>query len=281
MRLFRGLLLLFCSTGGSFAEEPKAIANSIGIRLISIPAGEFAMGSPPTEPGRRDRETRTQVVLRSFYLGQFEVTQSQYEEVMGDRPSAFAASGPQAAAVEGLDTADFPVDSATWFQAVEFCERLSQSEPEKQAGRRYRLPTEAEWEYACRAGTTGPFAFGDDATRLGDYAWIAANSGGRPHPVGEKLPNAWGLHDLYGNVWEWCADRYADDYSQPAALSFFVRPFFDDPLDQAAPTFRVIRGGGYASDVPARMRSAARNFDPPAVADADVGFRVVMETADD
>jgi formylglycine-generating enzyme required for sulfatase activity len=283
MHFLRGVILLFavaiCWRGAAnccFGEEPAAVANSIGMKLVPIPAGKFVMGSPPTEPGRRDRETQRTVELSRFHIGQYEVTQAQYARVMGAEPSAFAPSGSQAKKVAGIETADFPVDSVKWAQAAEFCERLSGLAEEKEAGRRYRLPTEAEWEYACRAGTTGLFSFGEDASRLGDHAWIAANSGGRPHPVGQKAPNAWGLRDLYGNVWEWCADGYADDYGRsPVDASSPDRPL-RDPQGSADSTLRVIRGGGYASEIPARLRSAARNFDPPSVGDADTGFRVVM-----
>lgn len=277
MRFLRGLVLLLCAPNDCFAEESTSIVNSIGMKLVLLRAGTFAMGSPPTEPGRRDRETQRTVELDAFYIGQFEVTQAQYARVMDAAPSAFASSGSAATKVEGIETADFPVDSVNWSQAVEFCERLSGLADEKQAGRRYRLPTEAEWEYACRAGTTGPFFFGEDATKLRDHAWIGPNSGGRPHQVGRKAPNGWGLHDLYGNVWEWCSDGYADDYGGfPAQASSSQRPLLN-PQGSTDSTLRVIRGGGYASDVPARMRSAARNFDPMIVPDADVGFRVVME----
>lgn len=283
MLLLRGVALLLALAAvdrgvanRGFAEERLPIDNSVGMRLIPIPAGVFRMGSPSTEPGRRDRETLHEVELDAFYVGQFEVTQAQYARVTDTNPSAFAPSGSRAEQIQGIDAADLPVDSVTWSQAVEFCERLSQSEAEKRARRRYRLPTEAEWEYVCRAGTTGPFFFGDDASKLGDYAWIASNSNDRPHPVGGKLPNAWGLHDLYGNLWEWCSDGYADDYGRPAEGSS-LRRAVRNPQGSSDSTLRVIRGGGYASDIPARMRSAARNFDPPSVGDADTGFRVVME----
>lgn len=265
IRSFRFVAASLAIAASCCGEERPTLPNSVGMHLVSIPAGRFVMGSPADEPGRRERETQREVELAAFYLSQCEVTQTQYANVVGTNPSAFAKTGSRATQVAGVETDDFPVESVTWAQANEFCERLSALPEERQAGRRYRLPTEAEWEYACRAGTTGPFAFGADASKLGDYAWIAANSGDRPHAVGGKLLNPWGLHDLYGNVWEWCADEYAPDEGEAAG----------EAVGQT--TLRILRGGGYASRIPARLRSAARNFDPADVGDADTGFRVVME----
>ena len=248
-------------------EMRSKLTNSVGMRLVAIPAGRFVMGSPASEPGRRERETQREVEIAPFYLGECETTQAQFEAVMQANPSAFAAGGARAEKVAGRDTGDFPVESVTWAQATEFCRRLSELPCEKAGGRIYRLPTEAEWEYACRAGTTGPFHFGDDASKLGEFAWIAENSENRPHAVGARRPNRWALHDTYGNVWEWCADEYVVDASRSG----------EDDAAPVATTMRVIRGGGFASWIPARMRSAARNFDPEAVGDADTGFRVAME----
>ena len=170
--------------------------NSIGMKLRLIPAGEFMMGSPGTESGREDDETQHRVsITKPFYLGVTEVTQEQYQKVMGTNPSYF--KGPQN-----------PVETVSWADAVEFCRKLSAMPAEKTAGHVYRLPTEAEWEYACRAGTTTAYSFGDDASRLGDYGWFGGNSDSKTHQVGEKKPNAWGLYDMHGGVYEWCQDRY-------------------------------------------------------------------------
>jgi formylglycine-generating enzyme required for sulfatase activity len=129
-------------------------------------------------------------------MGVHEVTQAQYEQVMGVNPSQFKG-------------ANNPVETVRWEDAVGFCRNLSELPAEKAAGRVYRLPTEAEWEYACRAGTTTNYSFGYNDSDLGLYAWYAVNSGGRTHPVGGKKPNSWGLYDMHGNVWEWCQDRFA------------------------------------------------------------------------
>ena len=157
------------------------VTNSIGMKLRLIPAGEFMMGSPTTESDRLDTETQHRVTLtKPFYLGVTEVTQEQYQKVMGKNPSQF--KGPQN-----------PVEKVSWADAVEFCRKLSAMPAEKTAGHVYRLPTEAEWEYACRSGTTTAYGFGDDASRLGDYGWFDGNSDSSTHPVGQKNPNTWGL----------------------------------------------------------------------------------------
>ena len=178
------------------------IENSIGMVLVPIPAGEFLMGSPETEPGRRDNEVQHQVTLtKPFLLGVHEVTQGQWQAVMGTTPwkgKEFVKEGD-----------DYPATYVSWHDAVEFCRKLSEKE-----GLEYRLPTEAEWEYACRAGTTTAYSFGDDASELGEYAWYrenARNVGQKyAHTVGQKKPNPWGLYDMHGNVWEWCSDWYGD-----------------------------------------------------------------------
>ena len=169
--------------------------NTIGMSFKLIPAGEFMMGSPESEEGR-DPDVEAQRAVRipsAFSIGVHEVTQSQYESVMGAKASTFKG-------------ANNPVESVSWNDAVAFCAKLSSLPAEVAAGRVYRLPTEAEWEYACRAGTTTAYSFGDDEKDLGKYAWFGDNSGKRTHAVGEKLPNDWGLYDMHGNVWEWCSD---------------------------------------------------------------------------
>ena len=184
----------YLSVGKRMSTRTRVEAsNSIGMQFVLIPPGEFMMGSPETETGHRDDETQHRVqVTKPFYLSAYEVTQLQYEQVMGNNPSAYRGENR-------------PVENMRWDDAVAFCDRLSKSE-----GVKYRLPTEAEWEYACRAGTTTAYSFGDDESQLEQYAWFSANSDNTTHPVGEKRPNGWGLYDMHGNVWEWCQDAHGN-----------------------------------------------------------------------
>ena len=231
------------------------ITNSVGMRLTLIPSGEFTMGSPDPELERGADEVRHRVTIsRSFYLGVYEVTQSEYKSVIGTNPSAHKRPTN-------------PVEQVNWKDAVEFCRTLSELPAEKAAGNRYRLPTEAEWEYACRAGTTTAFSFGDDKTLLHQFGWFGGNSGlTRLHPVGMKKPNPWGLYDMHGNVWEWCHDWYA---AYPTA----------DVIDPAGPTsgdVRIDRGGSWHY-LGRFCRSASRFRFAPAQRTSVLGFRVLCE----
>ena len=172
------------------------LTDQVSMKFMRIPAGKFMMGSPDGEKDRQPNEgpQHEVAISKPFYMGIYHVTQEQYEAVMGKNPSNF--KGQQN-----------PVETVSWDEAVEFCKKASEK-----AGKKVRLPTEAEWEYACRAGSKTRFCFGDDDDKLGDFAWYAANSGNTTHPVGQKKPNAWGLYDLHGNVWQWCADRYDAKY---------------------------------------------------------------------
>lgn len=183
-----------------FAQTPKEITNSIGMKLVLIPKGKFQMGSPPGKIGLNDESQHEVTLSRDFYLGIFEVTQAQYREVMKKNPSYFQkpdTAERQSEAgdkIEEVDCSNHPVERISWDDAVQFCEQLSQLPEERDAGRVYRLPTEAEWEYACRAGSTRAFSFGQSSESLGDYAWYQENSSNKTHPVGQKKPNAWGLY---------------------------------------------------------------------------------------
>ncbi|GIT28582.1 MAG: hypothetical protein Ct9H300mP1_06280 [Planctomycetaceae bacterium] len=232
------------------------VTNSIGMKLRLIPAGKFMMGSPETESDREDDETQHRVTItKPFYLGVTEVTQEQYQKVMGTNPSR-KSRGPQN-----------PVENVSWADAVEFCGKLSAMPAEKTAGHVYRLPTDAEWEYACRAGTTTAYSFGDDASGLGDYGWFDGNSDRETHPVGEKKPNAWGLYDMHGNVYEWCQDWYGDYPSGSAT----------DPTGATSGSIRVIRGGGWFHYA-GYCRSAHRNGDAPGSPGNSLGFRVLRSS---
>ena len=233
----------------------KEFINSIGMKLVLIPKGEFAMGSARGNPNSDGDERQHAVTItRDYFLGAFEVTQSQYERVMGRNPSLVQADG-----------ANRPVNRVSWNDAVAFCERLSQLPEEKAAGRTYRLPSEAEWEYACRAGSPDEYAFGNDTRLLGEYAWYAGNSGIDQHPVGQKKPNAWGLYDMHGNAWEWCADWYELYSGRPAI----------DPTGPSHGTDRVYRGGsvGYSATY---CRSANRTATKPSW-EGFVSIRVAMD----
>jgi formylglycine-generating enzyme required for sulfatase activity len=222
--------------------------NSLGIRLVLLQAGGFTQGSPRDEPGHEGGESpeRRVVLTRAFWIGVHQVTQEQYAEAMGENPSRFSG-------------ARHPVEMVSWDDAAAFCRRLSEGE-----GVDYRLPTEAEWEYACRAGSATAYCFGDDPARLDEFAWHRANSGGRPHEVGLKLPSAWGLYDVHGNVWEWCLDAYAG--YDPG-----VR---EDPMGPREGKLRIVRGGSWF-DYPLPLRSACRGRNLASNRADDHGFRVV------
>jgi formylglycine-generating enzyme required for sulfatase activity len=271
---FIGLALILVA-GRSFGQQQTngkigtVVSNSLGMQFAYIAAGEFLMGSPESEPGRGIDELRHRVVVsRPFYLGVTEVTQQQYAQVMSDHRNEFSELGGYRDRVEGLDTRTLPADCVSWEDAQRFCQRLSDIPAEKEAGRVYRLPSEAQWELACRAGSDSLWSFGDDVKSLADFACY--NDGTpprRPHHVGQKKPNQFGLYDMHGNVWEWCQDWYGRDYYRASLLA--------DPLGPPDGTSRVLRGGSWHSP-PARCRSAQRLHDPPRVRDASVGLRVLL-----
>jgi len=263
-------LRLFLVVGGLFAVaqsadpgEPKAgpkagdeITNSIGMKLVYIPPGKFLMGSPEDEPGRFDDETQHEVeVVKGFYLGKYEVTQEEYQKIAEKNPSAFR--GPK-----------LPVETVGWKDAKEFCRLLSIKEGKggkdgKGAGG-YRLPTEAEWELACRAGTKTIYHFGNAISLAQANIYNAKKNG--TVAVGSYAPNAWGLHDMHGNVWEWCDNFYSPNLVDPVARI-------------KGKTFSyVVRGGGWGNE-PNYCRSAARMRQENTIS-GNIGFRVALNSAE-
>jgi formylglycine-generating enzyme required for sulfatase activity len=231
--------------------------NSIGQRLVTIPAGEFLMGRSE-RGGDEERPVREVTISRPFQFSATEVMQGQWQAVMGTTPWKGKDS-----VIEGDD---YPATYVSWDDAMEFCRRLSSRPDEKKSGRVYRLPTEAEWEYACRGGIAAEYGFGDDERMLGSFGWFDRNSEGHPQPVGKKLPNAFGLLDMHGNVWEWCSDVYAKDYYRNAPGV--------DPHSAKGSYLHVIRGGSWY-DVAASSRSASRFYAHRTDSDnSNYGFRV-------
>ena len=253
-------------------DVPKmadVITNSIGMKLVRIAAGMFKMGSPKGE-GSSDEEPQHEVeITKPFYMGAYTVTQAEYKEVMGENPSYFSASGGGKDKVIGMNTSKFPVETVSWEDATKFCEKVNAMEKEKEAKREYRLPTEAEWECACRAGTTTKYHSGDDEDDLKRVGWYDANSDGWPHEVGAKKANAWGLYDMHGNVWQWCADWYDSDY--------YGKSHVRDP-ECLIGTRRVLRGGSWVDNA-GYCRAAFRSFIAPGDRDYFIGFRVVCVPA--
>jgi uncharacterized protein (TIGR02996 family) len=251
------------------------VVNSIGMRLALVPPGAFRMGSPPGEAGINEEEGPLHEVeiAQAFYLGVFPVTQDQYRQVTGKTPSWFCRGGGGERAVRKQSTGRFPVESVSWDEAVEFCRRLSE---EREPGRVYRLPSEAEWEFACRAGTTTPFAFGATlSSTLANFDGNGPHGWDKKDPVlkrttgvGAYPPNAWGLSDMHGNVWEWCADWLDPDYYKTSPRR--------GPMGPPEGAYRVIRGGGW-NDLARDCRAARREGCVPASRFSNLGFRVVLE----
>jgi formylglycine-generating enzyme required for sulfatase activity len=232
--------------------KPFAIAD-LSMDMLWVKPGTFEMGSPSSEKDRDDRETLHSVTLtKGFYLGKHEVTQSQWEKVMGSNPSHFKGG-------------DRPVEKVSWTDVTSFCNKLTASERTAgrlPAGMTYQLPTEAQWEYACRAGTKTSFSFGDSLTS--GQANISGGPG-ETTAVGKYPGNSWGFHDMHGNVWEWCADRYGI-YPTVAAT---------DPVGPADGSDRVGRGGSW-TDTALNARSAIRYRCGPANSYGTLGFRLSL-----
>jgi formylglycine-generating enzyme required for sulfatase activity len=251
-RLVQALKIRAGTLGVPVLYTPKlksTICNSIGMELILVPAGEFLMGS---EKGWDwEKPVRTVQISQPFYLGRYPVTQAQWQAVMGSNPSRFTGD------------LNRPVESVSWHNAQEFLRKLSDREKSKL----YRLPTEAEWEYAARAGATAAYCFGDDSEQLGEYAWYEENANTTTHPVGKLNANAWGLYDVHGNVWEWVQDWFLEDY-------YRQRPNPDhDPKGPASGEYKVLRGGSWNNDAAWNVRLACRGRSEPHLRHDDVGFR--------
>jgi formylglycine-generating enzyme required for sulfatase activity len=223
------------------------VGGGVKMELVLILPGQFEMGSDDGNPNVRP--VHTVKISRSFYMGKYVVTQTQYEKVMGKNPSHFKGE-------------NLPVEMVSYIDADEFCKKAS-----KLAGKPIRLPTEAEWEFACRAGTKTKFNTGENEAALEQAGWFKGNSEDRTHPVGLKRPNAWGLYDMHGNVWQWCQDWYGEDY--------YVKAPAEDPRGPTQGARRVLRGGSWLSS-PVYCRSAARGMYDPGGRGIDVGFRVVV-----
>ena len=238
-------------------EQPKQFTNSVGMKFVWIPPGSFVMGSPKEEKQRNDSEAQHKVTLtKGFYMGVYLVTQEQWQEVMGKNPSQFTGEK------------SLPVDTVSWNECQEFIKKLQAKDPDKKA---YRLPTEAEWEYACRAGTTTPFHFGDtistdQANYDGNFLFGSGKKGirrGKTTAVDAFPANAWGLHDMHGNLYQWCQDLYGD----------YPKTGVTDPQGAAKGDTRVIRGGMWYYG-PSLCRSARRDGMAPGNRDRYYGFRL-------
>ncbi|MBI5397464.1 MAG: formylglycine-generating enzyme family protein [Verrucomicrobia bacterium] len=227
------------------------LGNGVRLETAWIPPGEFDMGSK--DGGEDTKPVHRVKIMRGFWLGRYEVTQPQFETVMGKNPSCFKGSAN-------------PVERVSWLDAMAFIGKLNAAKLAP-PGAQFRLPTEAEWEYACRAGATTRHYTGDSDSDLARAAWYVTNSSRAPHPVGQKEPNAFGLHDMLGNVWEWCMDWYDKDY--------YVRVKFDseDPTGPAVGAMRIARGGSWRNDA-ALVRSSKRSNHGPKHFNDNLGFRL-------
>ncbi|WP_321416946.1 formylglycine-generating enzyme family protein [uncultured Methanomethylovorans sp.] len=245
--LIFSVLIIIVLAGYGIGAQYREVdyTNSIGMEFMLIPAGEFVMGSSDT--GLAHEVT----IENAYYLGKYEVTQEQWISIMGDNPSH----------IKGDNN---PVESVSWNDVQEFVKRLNA----KEGTDKYRLPSEAEWEYACRAGTTTRYSFGDADSKLGEYAWYLDNSESTTHPVGQKKPNPWGLYDMYGNVWEWVQDRWHDSYESATTDG--------SAWEDGSSSFRVLRGGCWSVNA-GYCQSAYRNSDDPDYFHNGLGFRFLME----
>jgi formylglycine-generating enzyme required for sulfatase activity len=227
-------------------QPASSLTNSLGMQFALIPAGEFQMGS--ANGSDNERPVHTVRISKPFYLGIYEVTQDQWEAVMGHNPSRFKGD------------ANRPVEMVSWEEVQKFIDELNTRE----GGAKYRLPMEAEWEYAARAGSQTAYSFGDDSRQLGKYGWFRGNADNTTHPVGTLQPNAWGLYDMHGNVWEWVQDWRGQYPAGPVT----------DPQGPASGSARVIRGGWWSGEA-MRCRPAYREAGAPDYRNDDLGFRLL------
>jgi len=278
---------------------PVEYTNSLGMKFRLIPPGEFTMGSTPTEieaalkvagenqrwhDGINSEGPQHKVILtQPIYLGVHEVTQGQYEQVMGKNPSHFAPMGAGKDVITGMDTTNHPVEMVNWNDAAEFCAKLSQRDKLKPfysradetvtrlGGTGHRLPTEAEWEFACRAGTTSKYWIGDNDADLIQTGWFILNSGGRTHAVGELKSNPFGLYDMHGNVWEW-----VQDWWEPTYYRQFHGAAAIDPIGPASDGSQRVLRGGYSNHNACNCLASTRGANAPTSHSSHFGFRVAL-----
>ena len=252
--LLAAFLGLTCSVPAQIQAEPKPeetidLGGGVTMEFILIRPGTFLMGSTADEGKDTEKPVHKVTITKPFYLGKHLVSQEQWQSVMHTNPSQF--KGPK-----------LPAETISWNLCQTFASKLHEKIPD----RTFRLPTEAEWEYACRAGTTNEFSFGDDDSKLGEYAWFSNNSDHQTHPVGMKKPNPWGLFDMHSNVKEWCQDWFGRYDAADAT----------DPVGPASGIGRVWRGGAFDATV-VQCRSARRRLFDPDYGYIRCGVRVVME----
>ena len=246
------VFLLFAQSVHADVQAEKSYTNSIGIQFALVPAGSFMMGAHEFEGGNDNEKPQHKVTIsRPFYLGIYEVTQEQWLKVTGSNPSEFQARNK-------------PVETVSWEDIQVFIRKLNKMENTD----KYRLPTEAEWEYAARAGTDTTYCYGDDpdAEQLYNYGWYGGNGGSKTKIVGRLKPNAWGLYDMHGNVWEWVQDWYAENYYSNSPST--------DPEGPSSGSYRVARGGHWGGSAD-YCRSASRNIYPPGDRSKFLGFRLL------
>ncbi len=252
------MISLFLQSPALTLQSPQTWTEpATGIEFVWVPGGCFEMGCVSGVACGSDEHPVHWVCLNGFWMGKYEVTQGQWQQVMERNPSYFNKDKV------GRDTSNHPVEQVSWNDVQEFLWKLNEQAEEE----RYRLPSEAEWEYAARAGTETLFCFGNEAEKLSEYAWYDNNSDGQTHPVGTRRPNAWGLYDMHGNVWEWCQDWYDSTYYSKSPSKNPHRP--------SSGNFRVLRGGSWYI-YPWYCRSAFRLNRSSDVWYRDIGFRITV-----